>query len=71
MVGGRRVGGGGCSQGGGREVVTCSGAHAPGGQAVGRGEAVEHADVLRTEELHKLGVGKHLSFTVQDGRHLV
>jgi len=52
-------------------AVTCSGAHAPRGQAVGRGEAVEHADVLRRQELHELGVVKHFALAVQDGRRLV
>lgn len=50
---------------------TCSGAHAPWGQAVGCGEAVEHADILRGQELHKLGIGKHFPLAVQDGRRLV
>lgn len=50
---------------------TCSSAHAPGGQPVGRGEAVEHANILRCQELHKLGVLEHFSLAVQDGRRLV
>lgn len=50
---------------------TCSGAHAPWRQTVGRGEAVEHADVLRGQELHKLGIVKHLPLAVQDGCRLV
>lgn len=50
---------------------TCSGAHAPRGQPVGRGEAVEHADVLRSEKLHEIGVVEHLPLAVQDGRSLV
>lgn len=49
---------------------TCAGAHAPGGQPVRRGEAVEHAHVLRRQELHKLGVVEHFSLAVQDGRRL-
>lgn len=52
-------------------LSTCSGGHAPGGQPVGRGEAVEHADVLRRQELHKLGVLEHVSLAVEDGRGLV
>lgn len=52
-------------------ACTCSSAHAPWGQAVGRGEAVEHADVLRRQELHKLGVVEHFLFAIQDGRRLV
>ena len=50
---------------------TCSGAHAPGGQAVRRGEAVEHADVLRRQELHKLGVLEQVPLAVEDGGGLV
>lgn len=49
---------------------TCASAHAPGGQSVGRGEAVEHANVLRRQELHKLGVVEHFPLAVQDGRRL-
>ena len=52
-------------------VSTCSSAHAPGGQAVGRGEAVKHADVLRRQELHKLGILEHLPLAVEDGGRLV
>lgn len=52
-------------------AATCSGAHAPGGQAVRRGEAVEHADVLRRQELHEGGVFKHLPLAVQDGGRLL
>lgn len=50
---------------------TCSGAHAPWRQAVGRGEAVEHADILRCQELHKLGIIEHFTLAVQDGRRLL
>lgn len=50
---------------------TCSSAHAPRGQSVGRGEAVEHANILRCQELHKLGIVEHFSLAVQDGRRLV
>lgn len=50
---------------------TCSRAHAPWRQAVGRGEAVEHADVLGCQELHKLAVCEDLALAVQDGRGLV
>lgn len=52
-------------------ICTCSGAHAPGGQAVRRCEAVEHANILRRQELHKLGVLEHISFAVEDGGSLV
>lgn len=54
-----------------KTVGTCSGAHAPWRQAVGCGEAVEHADVLRCQELHKLSIVKHFPLAVQDGRRLV
>jgi len=54
-----------------RQIFTCSGAHAPGGQPVRRGEAVEHADVLRRQELHELAVLEHFSFAVEDGGGLV
>ena len=50
---------------------TCSGAHAPGGQAVRHGEAVKHADILRRQELHKLGVFEHFPFAVEDGGRLI
>lgn len=50
---------------------TCSSAHAPGGQAVRRCEAVKHTDVLRRQELHKLGVLEHISLTVEDGGSLI
>lgn len=50
---------------------TCSGAHAPWREAVGRREAVEHADVLRRQELHELGVFEHLPLAVEDGSGLV
>lgn len=50
---------------------TCSSAHAPWGQAVRCGEAVEHADVLRRQELHELGILKHFPLAVQDRRRLV
>lgn len=50
---------------------TSPGAHAPRGQAVWRGEAVEHADILRDQELHKLAVVEHVPFAVQDGGSLV
>lgn len=50
---------------------TCSSAHAPWRQVVGRGKAVEHADVLRRQELHKLGVCKDFPLAVQDGCCLV
>lgn len=50
---------------------TCSSAHAPRGQSVGCGEAVEHANILRCQELHKLGIVEHFSLAVQDGRRLV
>lgn len=50
---------------------TCSGAHAPRRKAVRRGEAVEHADVLRRQELHELGVVEDFPPAVQDGRRLV
>lgn len=53
------------------EAGTCSGAHAPWGQPVGRGEAVEHADILRRQELHKLCIVEHFLLAVQDGRRLV
>lgn len=52
-------------------VVTCAGAHAPRGQAVRCGEAVEHTDILRCQELNKLGVIKHFPLAVQDRRSLV
>lgn len=52
-------------------LSTCSGAHAPGGQPVGCGKAVEHADVLWRQELHKLGVLERVSFAVEYGRGLV
>lgn len=52
-------------------VSTCSGGHAPGGQPVGCGKAVEHADVLWRQELHKLGVLEDFSFAVEYGRGLV
>lgn len=52
-------------------VVTCAGAHAPRGQAVRCGEAVEHADILRRQELNELGVIKHFPLAVQDRRSLV
>lgn len=52
-------------------VDTCSRAHAPRRQAVRRGEAVEHTDILRCEELHKLGIGEYLALAIQDGRGLV
>lgn len=55
----------------GERAGTCSSAHAPWRQAVGRGKAVEHADVLRCQELHKLGVCKDFPLAVQDGRCLV
>lgn len=54
-----------------RTVVTCAGAHAPRGQAVRCGEAVEHADILRRQELNELGVIEHFPLAVQDGRSLV
>lgn len=57
-----------------RETIsfgTCSGAHAPRGQAVRGCEAVEHADILRHQKLHELGVLEHLSFAVEDGGRLV
>lgn len=50
---------------------TCSGAHAPGRQAVWRGEAVEDADVLRCEKLHELGILEDVSRAVQDVGGLV
>lgn len=50
---------------------TCSGAHAPRGQAVSGCEAVEHADILWYQKLHKLGVLEHLLFAVEDGGRLV
>lgn len=50
---------------------TRSGGHAPGGQPVRRGEAVEHADILRRQELHELGVLEDLSFAVEYGGGLV
>lgn len=53
------------------KALTCSGAHAPRRQAVWRGEAVEHADVLGRQELHELGVVEHFPPAVQDGRRLV
>lgn len=49
-----------------RCVCTCSSAHAPGRQAVRRREAVEHADILRRQELHKLAVLEHVPFAVED-----
>lgn len=49
---------------------TCASAHAPRGQSVRRGEAVEHANVLGRQELHKLGIVEHFSLAVQDGRRL-
>lgn len=52
-------------------VVTCAGAHAPRGQAVRCGEAVEHADILRRQELNELGIIKHFPLAVQDRRSLV
>lgn len=52
-------------------ILTCSCAHAPWGQAVWCGEAVEHADILRSQELHKLGVVEHFPLAVQDGCCLV
>lgn len=52
------------------EARTCARAHAPRGQSVGRGEAVEHANVLGRQELHKLGVVEHFALAVQDGRRL-
>lgn len=55
----------------GERAGTCSSAHAPWRQAVGRGKAVEYADVLRRQELHKLGVCKDFPLAVQDGRCLV
>lgn len=50
---------------------TCSSAHAPGGQAIRRREAVKDADILRCKKLHKLGVSEHISLTVEDGGSLV
>lgn len=38
---------------------------------VGCGEAVEHIDILRGQELYKLSVGELLPIAVQDGRRLV
>lgn len=52
-------------------AVTCSGAHAPWRQTVRRREAVEHADILRCQELHKLGIVEHFPVAVQDGCRLV
>lgn len=52
-------------------ICTCSSAHAPGGQAVRRSEAVEHTNILRRQELHKLGVLEHVSFAVEDGGSLI
>lgn len=54
-----------------RGVITCSCAHAPGLQAVGRGEAVENTDVLGSQELHKLSVLEDTPFTVEDRGSLV
>lgn len=54
-----------------RGVITCSSAHAPGGQAVARGEAVENTNVLGSQELHKLGILEDAPFTVEDGGGLV
>lgn len=53
------------------QACTCSGAHAPGRQAVRRGEAVEDADVLWCQELHELGVLEDVPFAVQDAGGLV
>lgn len=50
---------------------TCSCAHAPRGQAVRCCEAVEHADILRYQKLHKLRVLERLSFAAEDGGSLV
>lgn len=50
---------------------TCSSAHAPGRQAVWRGEAVEDADVLRRQKLHELSVLEDVPFAVQDVGGLV
>lgn len=50
---------------------TCSSAHAPGGQAVRRREAVKHANILRCQELHKLAVLEHVPFAVEDGGSLI
>lgn len=52
-------------------ICTCSSAHAPGGEAVRRCEAVEHTNILRCQELHKLGVLEHISFAVEDGGSLI
>lgn len=54
-----------------KKAVTCSCAHAPWGQPVGCGEAVEYTDILRRQELHKLGIVEHFLLAVQDGRCLV
>lgn len=60
-----------CYDGVGTVGGTCSSAHAPGGQSVGSGEAVEHTDVLRRQELHKLGILEHVPLAVEDGCCLI
>lgn len=53
------------------QLGTCSGGHAPRGEAIWCGEAVEHADILRRQELHELGIVENFPLTVEYGGCLV
>lgn len=51
--------------------LTCTSAHAPGRQSVRCGEAVEHANITRRQELHKLAVFELVFPAVQDSCRLL
>lgn len=53
------------------QALTCAPADAPGRKPAGRGGAVEHAHVVRRQELHELGILEGVALTAEEGGHLV